>query len=87
MDVIKTEAHLVKDNFNKKKSGKSCGGASIQRTCYNIGFETSKLIKSAIDALDKHLNVTEISVEWRVAAWKASVTAKLEAGAAMMPLQ
>ena len=32
------------------------------RTYYNVNFETSKLIKNAIDELDKHLNVTEIRI-------------------------
>jgi type III restriction enzyme len=51
----------VKDNFNKKEWQELWKRINT-RTYYNVSFETPKLIKSAIDALDKHLNVTEIRI-------------------------
>ena len=57
----KTEAHFVKDNFNKKEWQELWKRINT-RTYYNVRFETPKLIKAAIDALDKHLNVTEIRI-------------------------
>ena len=35
---------------------------SNTRTYYNVNFDTSKLIKNAIEEVDKHLNVTEIRI-------------------------
>lgn len=57
----KTEAHFVKDNFNKKEWQELWKRINT-RTYYNVSFETPKLIKAGIDALDKHLNVTEIRI-------------------------
>ena len=57
----KTEAHFVKDNFNKKEWQELWKRINT-RTYYNVRFETPKLIKAATDALDKHLNVTEIRI-------------------------
>ena len=54
------------------------------RTYYNVSFETSKLIKSAIDALDKHLNVTEIRIVVESGGMESiRDREELEAGAAM----
>lgn len=54
------------------------------RTYYNVNFDTSKLIKNAIEEVDKHLNVTEI----RIVVESGSMEdirnrEELEAGAAM----
>ena len=43
----KTEAHFVKDNFNKKEWQELWKRINT-RTYYNVSFETPKLIKSAI---------------------------------------
>lgn len=51
----------MKDNFNKKEWQELWKRINT-RTYYNVRFETPKLIKAAIDALDKHLNVTEIRI-------------------------
>ena len=79
----KTEAHLVKDNFNKKEWQELWRRINT-RTYYNVSFETSKLIKSAIDALDKHLNVTEIRIVVESGGMESiRDREELEAGAAM----
>ena len=79
----KTEAHLVKDNFNKKEWQELWRRINT-RTYYNVSFETPKLIKSAIDALDKHLNVTEIRIVVESGGMESiRDREELEAGAAM----
>ncbi len=55
----------------------------INTRTYYMSFETSKLIKSAIDALDKHLNVTEIRIVVESGSMEDIRNRELEAGAAM----
>lgn len=54
------------------------------RTYYNVSFETSKLVKKAIDELDKRLNVTEIRIVVESGGMEGiRDREELEAGAAM----
>ena len=56
----------------------------ITDTYYNVRFETPKLIKAAIDALDKHLNVTEVRIVVESGGMESIRDRKeLEAGTAM----
>ena len=57
----KKEAKFNADNFHKKEWQELWKRINV-RTYYNVNFDTSKLIKNAIDELDKHLNVTEIRI-------------------------
>ena len=57
----KKEAKFNADNFHKKEWQELWKRINT-RTYYNVNFDTSKLIKNAIDELDKHLNVTEIRI-------------------------
>ena len=57
----KKEAKFNADNFHKKEWQELWKRINT-RTYYNVNFDTSKLIKNAIDELYKHLNVTEIRI-------------------------
>ena len=57
----KKEAKFNASNFHKKEWQELWKRINV-RTYYNVNFDTSKLIKNAIDELDKHLNVTEIRI-------------------------
>lgn len=57
----KKKAEFNGDNFNKKEWQELWKRINT-RTYYNVNFDTSKLIKNAIDELDKRLNVTEIRI-------------------------
>ena len=57
----KKEAKLNYNNFHKREWQELWKRINV-RTYYNVNFDTSKLIKNAIDELDKHLNVTEIRI-------------------------
>lgn len=79
----KKEAKFNANNFHKKEWQELWKRINV-RTYYNVNFDTSKLIKNAIDELDKHLNVTEI----RIVVESGSMEGirdreELEAGAAM----
>ena len=79
----KKKAIFNADNFHKKEWQELWKRINV-RTYYNVNFDTSKLIKNAIEELDKHLNVTEI----RIIVESGSMDGirdreELEAGAAM----
>lgn len=79
----KKEAKFNADNFHKKEWQELWKRINV-RTYYNVNFDTSKLIRNAIDELDKCLNVTEI----RIVVESGSMEGirdreELEAGAAM----
>ncbi len=57
----KKEAKLNYNNFHKREWQELWKRINV-RTYYNVNFDTSKLIKNAIEELDKHLNVTEIRI-------------------------
>lgn len=57
----KREAKFNANNFHKKEWQELWKRINV-RTYYNVNFDTSKLIESAIEELDKHLNVTEIRI-------------------------
>ncbi len=57
----KKEAKFNVENFHKKEWQELWKRINV-RTYYNVNFDTSKLIKNAINELDKHLNVTEIRI-------------------------
>jgi type III restriction enzyme len=57
----KKEAHFSETNFQKKEWQELWKRINT-RTYYNVSFETSKLVESAITELDKHLRVTEIRI-------------------------
>lgn len=57
----KKEAHFLEENFHKKEWQELWKRINT-RTYYNVNFETSKLIDSAIKELDEHLKVTEIRI-------------------------
>ena len=79
----KKKATFIPNNFYKKEWQELWKRINT-RTYYNVNFDTSKLIKNAIEEVDKHLNVTEI----RIVVESGSMEdirnrEELEAGAAM----